>query len=255
MTGTGPAASPSRTTPPEPEPARSPGGMVQPEPAPSPGGTAADGDRAGSRGPDSPDDRFAARLSVRTSAEALQRRLVAQEAEHLGSTLRGIADVGSLPRAAALIVAARRRYITGTAKSFGYATLLAGDLAVGLSHVTLIDNATVPALDVLSEVRSSDVMVAYSFRRYRRETVALAREFVAAGGTLVAITDDAAAPLTEPAAEAVVVDTHSASYADSPTAVVAVSHILATLAASSAKGARRRIAARDRLSRDLGIYL
>jgi hypothetical protein len=31
--------------------------------------------------------------------------------------------------------------------------------------------------------------------------------------------------------------------------------VLATLAAASAKGARRRIATRDRLAHDLGLYL
>jgi DNA-binding MurR/RpiR family transcriptional regulator len=204
---------------------------------------------------DSPDDRFAERLSARTSAEALQRRLVAQESTHLGATLAQVAGTGVLARAAALVVAARRRYVTGAGKALAYATLLADDLTVGLSHVTVIDDAGVPALDVLAEVTASDVLVAYSFRRYRRETLARAHAFVAAGGTLIAITDDPEAPLAPLATETVVVDTDSASYADSPTAVVAVSHIIATLAAASAKGARRRIATRDRLSLELGLYL
>jgi hypothetical protein len=51
-----------------------------------------------------------------------------------------------------------------------------------------------------------------------------------------------------------VVGTDSASYADSPTAVAAVVHILATLAAASAKGARRRLARRDVLTARLGVY-
>lgn len=210
---------------------------------------------ATTRALDTPDERFAERLGTRASADVLQRRLVAQEGTHLGTTLAQVADAGSLPRAAALVVAARRRYVTGTGKSLAYATLLADDLAVGLSHVTLIDNATVPALDVLAEVVATDVLVACSFRRYRRETLALGAAFVGAGGTLVAITDDAEAPLAALATETVVVDTDSASYADSPTAVVAVCHILATLAGASAKGARRRIATRDRLARELGLYL
>ncbi len=207
------------------------------------------------RGPDSPDERFAQRLADRPTAAALARRLVVQETSHLGAALAQVADAGSLPRAASLVVGARRRYVTGTAKSLAFATLLAGDLAVALSHVHLIDDATVRALDVLAEVGPSDVLVAYSFRRYRRETVALARAFVAAGGTLVAITDADDAPLAAWAHQTVVVDTDSASFADSPTAVVAVGHVLATLAASSSKGARRRIAARDRISAALGLYL
>ncbi|MGO1317193.1 MAG: MurR/RpiR family transcriptional regulator [Cellulomonadaceae bacterium] len=202
-----------------------------------------------------PHERYAARLDGRATAQTLQRRLTQRESEHLNSALAAVAEEGAVPRAAAVIVAARRRYVTGTAKSFGYATLLAGDLAVGLAHVTLVDNATVPDLDVLAEVTASDVLVAYSFRRYRRETVAFAREFAAAGGSVVAVTDAPDAPIAHVSAVTIVVDTESASYADSPTGVVAVGHILATLAAASAKGARRRIATRDRISRELGLYL
>ena len=211
--------------------------------------------RAADHGPDSPDERFAQRLAGRPSAEVLTRRVVAQETAHLPVALAAVVESGALPRAAALVVAARRRYVTGTAKSLAYATLLASDLSVGLSHVHLVDDATVRALDVLAEVGPTDVLVAYSFRRYRRETVALARAFVAAGGTLVAVTDDEDAPLAAIAHQSVVVTTDSASFADSPTAVVAVSHLLATLAAASAKGARRRIAARDELAAELDLYL
>lgn len=201
------------------------------------------------------DDRFASRLAGRPSAETLVRRLVQAEDGHLVTTLGQVAESGALPAAAALVVAARRRYVTGTGKSLAFATLLATDLAVSCSHVHLIDDATVPALDVLAEVTASDVLVAFSFRRYRRETAALATAFAAAGGSLVAITDSADAPLAAKAAVTVVVDTGSASFVDSPTAVVAVSHILATLVGASAKGARRRIAARDQLAADLGLYL
>ena len=56
-------------------------------------------------------------------------------------------------------MAARRRFIVGSAKSFSYASLLAFDLSAGLSQVTLIDG-TVRGVDVLSDVRSSDLMVA-----------------------------------------------------------------------------------------------
>jgi len=209
------------------------------------------------RGAASPGERFAERLtgSSRASAEVLTRRLVGQQEAHLTTALEAVVADGSLPRAAALVVAARRRFVTGTAKSLAYASLLAADLTVGLSHVTLVDEAAVRGLDVLPEVGPSDVLVAFSFRRYRRETVAFARAFVGAGGTLIAVTDDADAPLASIATQTVVVDTESASFADSPTAVVAVAHVLATLAAASAKGARRRIAARDRLAADLGLYL
>lgn len=203
----------------------------------------------------SPDQRFQERLARNLSAEALQRRIIEQETTNLSIALERITDTGVLPRAASLIVAARRRYVSGAAKSFGYAALLSGDLAVGLSHVTLIDDSIVHTLDVLSEVRDSDVLVAFSFRRYRRSTLSLAEQFVAAGGKVIAITDHADSPVVALAAEAVIVSTDSVSFADSPTAVAAVTHILTTLSTASAKGARRRIAVREQFGQALGIYI
>lgn len=202
-----------------------------------------------------PDERFQARLDRNTSAETLQRRVVEQETTNLTLALERIAEAGTLIRAASLIVAARRRFVTGSAKSFGYAALLAGDLAVGLSHVTLIDDTIVHALDVLSEVRDTDVLVAFSFRRYRRSTIALVEQFVAAGGQVIAVTDYPDSPITRFAAVSIIVSTDSASFADSPTAVAAVTHLLTTLATASAKGARRRIAEREKSGHALGIYI
>ncbi|MEO3888389.1 SIS domain-containing protein [Nonomuraea sp. B5E05] len=203
----------------------------------------------------SPGERFGARLQRRSSAEALQQKVIEQETRNLGEALERIIADGSATRAAAAVVAARRRFVTGYGKSFAYASLLATDLSAGLSHVTLVDGAVVRVLDVLSEVSQNDVLVAVSLRRYRRETVVVARHFAEAGGAVVAITDDARAPLASIAAETIVVRTDSASYADSPTAVAAVVHLLTTLATASSKGARRRLAERDRLSHALGNYL
>jgi DNA-binding MurR/RpiR family transcriptional regulator len=103
-------------------------------------------------------------------------------------------------------------------------------------------------------VQESDVLVAFSFRRYRRETISICEQFAAAGGSVVAITDDETAPIVGIADVTITVPTTSASFTDSPTAVAATIHILSTLTTASSKGARRRLAERDRLSDELGIY-
>lgn len=201
-----------------------------------------------------PNERYAARLNGRGSSLALQEKILARERQNLDEALTRVAQDGSAVRMAAAIVAARRRFVAGSGKSLAYATLLAVDLSAGLSLVTLIDNAVVRAVDVLSEVRSTDVLVVFSMRRYRRGTTHLCREFRAAGGTVLVIADDSDAP-TVPFADAVlIVSTESASYADSPTAVAAICHLVTTLATASAKGARRRLADRDRLARALDLY-
>jgi DNA-binding MurR/RpiR family transcriptional regulator len=201
-----------------------------------------------------PNERYGARLNQRSSSLALQEKIVQRERQNLDEALARVAGDGSAVRVAAAIVAARRRFVAGSGKSLAYATLLATDLSAGLSLVTLIDNAVVRAVDILSEVRNTDVLVAFSMRRYRRDTIHLCREFKKAGGTVLVITDDRDAPAAKLADAAVVVTTESASYADSPTAVAAICHLVTTLATASAKGARRRLADRDRLAHKLDLF-
>jgi len=202
----------------------------------------------------SPHERYDARVQ-RRSALVLKRRVVEQEREQLSHALDWAKDDPSFERIAALIVAARRRFVLGAAKSFTFASLLAMDLSAGLANVTLIDGTIVRPLDVLSDVRTSDVLVAFSLARYRKYTIDMAELFKQAGGTLVVITDAPDAPLVAIADECLVVDTASASFANSPTSVALVIHILTTLTTASAKGAGRRLLERDRLGEQLGLYV
>jgi DNA-binding MurR/RpiR family transcriptional regulator len=211
-------------------------------------------ERAVNRQLSTPDERYGARLQRPSTATALLQQVVAQETANLAATLDRLQADGSLEQAARRIVAAKRRFVTGGSKSWSYASLLATDLSASMANVMLIDGTVVRAVDVLSDVRPGDVLVAFSLRRYARSTIAVAEEFAAAGGTVVGVTDDADSAVARAAEVAVVVSTDSASYADSPTAVAAAVHILATLAAASAKGARRRLARRDVLTARLGVY-
>ncbi|WP_232665389.1 MurR/RpiR family transcriptional regulator [Pseudonocardia sp. TRM90224] len=203
---------------------------------------------------DSPGDRFGARLQRRSTAAALLQRVVAQETATLAATFERVQADGSLEAVARRVVAAKRRFVTGGSKSWSYASLLATDLSASLANVTLIDGTVVRAVDVLCDVRPDDILIAFSLRRYARSTVVMAEEFAAAGGTVVAIVDDPGCSVARVAAQNVVVSTDSASYADSPTAVAAVVHALATLCAASAKGARRRLARRDAVTERLAVY-
>lgn len=203
----------------------------------------------------SPKDRFAERIQPRTSSIALRAQLIERETENLREAFDRFSQDDALVEAAALVVSARRRFIAGYGKSFSYATLLAWDLAAGISQVTLIDGTTIRPIDVLSDTRATDVLVAFSFRRYQRQTVSLVEHFARAGGTVIAITDDERAPVAVHARRTLIVPTGSASYVDSPTAVAAISHLLSALTTASAKGARRRLAKRDRFSATLHDYV
>lgn len=202
----------------------------------------------------SPQARFGARLGRATSAQDLLDRAAERETENLTATLEALRANGALELAAERIVAARRRYVAGGGKSRAYAVLLSADLAASMSGVTNVDGAAVRPLDVLCDVRAGDLLVAFSLRRYTRAALAFAEEFRSAGGEVVGVTDDPGAPLVAHSDVAVVVRTASASYADSPTAVAAVVHIIATLAAARAKGARRRLDRRGALAEALDLY-
>ncbi|MQA94774.1 MAG: SIS domain-containing protein [Streptosporangiales bacterium] len=199
----------------------------------------------------SPAPRHRARPS---SAADLLLRVAERERENLSRTLDALSASGTLELAAQRVTAARRRFVLGSDKSAAYAALLATDLSAGMSNVTLIEAGTARSLDVLCDVRAGDVLVAFSLRRYARRTLTFAETFKREGGMVIGITDDPGTRLAALSDVVVVVGTSSVSHADSPTAVAATVHILATLATASAKGARRRLDKRADLARTLDTY-
>ncbi|GAA1657016.1 MurR/RpiR family transcriptional regulator [Microbacterium flavum] len=202
----------------------------------------------------SPGDRYGERFRTNISAEALLAKVIETETRSLALTFAELGASGDISRAVALILGARRRYITGRGKGAAYADLLGADLATTLSNVFVVDGRSLTDLTVLTDVRASDVLVAFTMRRYREETVRFGQLFSRAGGELIVVTDAQDAPLADVASVLLPVHTNSASSADSPTAVAAVCHLLGTLTAASAKGARRRLAMRDELAVDLDLY-
>lgn len=202
----------------------------------------------------SPDIRYTARLAGRDGGRELLGRMIAREQQNLRITLESGDTTGAFELAAGRIVAARRRFVAGDLKSAAYAQMLGAELSQSMSNVTFVDGSSVRPLDVLCEVRASDVLVAFCFRRYSRRTVTIAREFRAAGGAVIGVTDSADSPLGQVSDLPVVVSTSSVSHADSPTAVAAAVHVIATLATASAKGAARRLDRRNQLAAALQSY-
>lgn len=190
----------------------------------------------------------------RSASTALQRRIIERERRILINAFERLEADGTAVQATALVVAARRRFVIGEGKSFAYASLLAGDLSAGLSQVTLIDGAIVRPLDILADVRNTDVLIAFSVQRYRRYTIEFSRQFHAAGGAVIAVTDSPEAPISSIASVSIVVPTENTPEEDSPTALVAAIHVLTALTTASAKGAQRRIDKRQQLTRALNIY-
>ena len=86
-----------------------------------------------------PGARYRARMES-TSSAALQARLVASELDNLAEVLERLSTDGSVRRAAAITVAARRRFVVGAGKSHAYANLLASDLSAAMAQVSLVDD-------------------------------------------------------------------------------------------------------------------
>jgi DNA-binding MurR/RpiR family transcriptional regulator len=188
------------------------------------------------------------------SAATMQDRVIASDTRALADTFARLAERGSVQAAASLVLGARRRFIAGEGKSAAYALLLSTDLSATLSNIHLIEWRALTPIVALTDVRSTDVLIAFAMRRYSADVIRLGRLFHEAGGQLIIITDSDDAPLTDLADVVITVDTGSASHADSPTPVAAVAHLLSTLTSASAKGARRRLTERDRLARELALY-
>ncbi|GGN72023.1 hypothetical protein GCM10010112_39900 [Actinoplanes lobatus] len=200
-----------------------------------------------------PSERFDRNVQ-RRSAQVLKQRVLEQQRTEFEKALAWAAEQDAIERAAALIVSARRRYLIGHGKSLSYASMLAVDLSAGLSGVHLVDGASARPLDVLSDIRQGDLLIAVSMSRYRRETVDVASAYARRGGDLVLITDADDTPLSAHATAGIVIGAESASYANSPTSVVLALHLLATLTIASSKGAGRRLRDRDDLAAELGLY-
>lgn len=199
-------------------------------------------------------DETTARPQRRSSA-LLKRRLIEDQRRQLDAMLDWALNDSGVEEMAAQIVGARRRFIIGATKSFAYASLLALDLSASLANVHLVDGTIIRPIDVLSDVRSSDVMVAFSIQRYRKYTIDIATTFQDAGGRLLVITDAPDAPLAHVGAEVVLVPPTGVEYDSSPPSLSLLIGVIASLTAASAKGAGRRSAQRDHLGEVLDLYV
>jgi DNA-binding MurR/RpiR family transcriptional regulator len=200
-----------------------------------------------------PDLSFTDRTGEAGDRSALSR-VLSREQDNLAGTLHALASNGALELAAQAILGGQRRWVFGDLKSTGYAALFAVDLTSALRDVTLIQPTAAAAITAVTDAHPSDTLTAFSFRSYSRLTLRLAREFHRLGGTVIALTDSYSSPISEFAEHVLPINTGSESATHSPTAVVAVGHILASLSAAGAKGATRRARRRTDVARALQSY-
>jgi DNA-binding MurR/RpiR family transcriptional regulator len=190
----------------------------------------------------------------KSSAQGLRSAIITLEREHFDKCLDRFENDDSFIQASAMIVSARRRYITAAASSEAFSRLLHRNLDSGLVNVMEVESSSMSAIDLLSDVRKQDVLIAYSFMRYPQSTILLAKNWVAEGGQLVLITDDRNSPAAQYADVTIDVGSEGMVYLPSPTATSLATFILSNLVIASSKGAKRHLAARERASRGLGYF-
>ncbi|AZI58209.1 SIS domain-containing protein [Nakamurella antarctica] len=203
---------------------------------------------------DTPALRYDDRLRRRSSAELLRGQLVTAERTNVLAALTSIDTDPAVLAAAVSLVAARRRTVVGVGRSHIHAQLFEHSLRAALGGVTVLGVDLEESVDALTDFGSTDCLVAFSFRRYRGHTISVAEIAARAGASVVAITDAAESPIAEFASSVIVVPTEGGSHLDSPTSITLVGHVLSTLASARAKGARRRLGARELLEEQLLDY-
>ncbi|QIM19031.1 MurR/RpiR family transcriptional regulator [Leucobacter coleopterorum] len=170
------------------------------------------------------------------------------------TALAAFRDNSAFERASAQIARSRRRFVIGRGSSQSHALTFAAELKASLSQVHPIIAPATDHLDLLADVRPTDVLIAFCLSPYRRDTVEISKLYVASGGTLLLITDSADSPLSAFASEQIIVPSAAREPAASSLAVFLAIQILAQLASASSKGALRRTQERERISELLELH-
>ena len=146
-----------------------------------------------------------------------------------------------------------RVYLVGGRFSANIGNYLASHLqhmrpgVVAVSEVPIQRNAS------LLEIRRRDVVVAFDFRRYQRDTIDFGRHAAERGAKLLLVTDPWLSPLVTSAQLVIAVDTTSPSVFDSYASAFAVAETLIAAVADAvdADHMRKRMKSHDDWTRDL----
>lgn len=155
--------------------------------------------------------------------------LLAEIAEADAANLAGASAPGvgvAVLDAAEALVSARRVFVLGLRSTFSLAHYFTYTCSMVGVQAHLIDGHGGTFLDVLRGIGEGDVLLAFSFRPYSRETVKAVETAAEAGAMVIAVTDAAVSPLARPARHVMVVETASPNFFQSLVAPLAVTQQL-----------------------------
>lgn len=170
-------------------------------------------------------------------------------------TLFASASATQLEQAAQCVLTARATYVLGVgvanpiARNFAYLT----GMAVGGVH-SIPRDGSLP-VDGLARAQSEDVLIAMTFKPYRREVIEAVQQAQAQGMMVIAISDSPAAPIIAGAVHSFIVPTESPQFFTSTVALAAFFETLtAYIVAGAGEEAVQTIEQFHSRRRALGIY-
>lgn len=160
-----------------------------------------------------------------------------------------------IKRAADAIVRSRRTYVLGVGISHSVATNFAYLANMALDKVQALPSAGGVPLDGLVRAGNKDVLLAMTFKPYRREVVEAVDVALEQGLTVIAVSDSAASPIVRRAQYAFVVPTDTPQFFSSIVAVAAfMETLMAFVIADADPQAIRNIAQFHERRHGMGIY-
>lgn len=167
---------------------------------------------------------------------------------------KGRAD--QLKAAADLIVAANKTFVLGVGVNHSLATNFAYLADMALGNVEAIPRLGSMALDEVGRLGKGDVLLAMTFKPYRREVVEAVVEAKRSGVTVIAISDSRASPILRQADQGFVVASDSPQFFPSTVATLALLETLvAFVVADAGDEVVANIQAFHERRHKLGIYL
>ena len=165
-------------------------------------------------------------------------------------------DHAEIEKVAKAIVAARRTYVLGVGVNNGVAHNFAYLVGMAIDGVRTLPNGGTLPVDGLSRADEGDLLLAVTFRPYRREVVDAVEGARARGIPFVAITDSLASPIMPGARHGFVIPTETPQFFISTVALTAFFEVLtAFVIAAAGDDVVASIEAFHSRRQALGIYV
>jgi DNA-binding MurR/RpiR family transcriptional regulator len=171
------------------------------------------------------------------------------------SDLFASVDAKQLRETADAIVAANRVIITGVGSCYALANYFYYVARMALHNVVLTPQQGSLPIDDLTDVGAGDILVAFTFRPYRQETIDAAQIAKSHKAKVIAITDSRTAPVAFNSHTVFLIPTETPQFFPAVSSALALLEcLLAFIVARGGRKAVRNIEAFDRMRHDFSVW-